>query len=47
VNSAQSCIRAVNDGRFPTPTKANGKIRWLKADLDKYDADNTRTANAR
>jgi predicted DNA-binding transcriptional regulator AlpA len=45
--SKATIIRAVNDGRFPTPTKANGKVRWFKVDLDSYDADNARTAIAR
>ena len=40
--SRATLIRAVNDGRFPTPALINGKTRWRKADLEKHDADSTR-----
>jgi hypothetical protein len=36
--SKNTIIRAVNAGRFPAPSPINGKVRWLKADLDRHDA---------
>lgn len=40
--SKATIIRAVNDGRFPTPTKANGRVLWRRDALAEYDADNAR-----